>query len=519
MRTPIRRRLVAWFLGALTRHRGVIVLGVCLPLGYVFDRLLRAHTWALTTLAGSPARHAARVNDIQQEVRAARTADVGRPLCTARRDFETMSLRSATYKQRCRRVRLPLRSILGIDAARGVVHVEPLVTMGQLTRYLLPRGFALAVHVEMEDLTVGGLLMGVGMETSSHRFGLIQETVEAYEVVLGDGTLVRATATEHPDLFRTLPWSHGTLGFLVGAELRIVPVTRYVHLTYQPCFSRAELAQTMRTLSSTGDAPDFLEAIVYSAERAVVMTGQLRDPVTPGERTRINRINRWHKPWFYKHAESFLERGPGAEYVPLDEYYHRHSRSIFWVLEEMVPFCHHPLYRWLFGWLGAPKISFLKLTTTRAIRLEAVYQRVVQDFILPMSGLEDALARADDLFEVYPLLIFPIRIVDHGAEQGFLRKPPEPLPGRDHQMFFDLGAYGIPGPVKRGQPWDAVRAVRGMEQHTRDVGGYQCLYADTFLTRDEFEQMFDHTPYRHVRARYGAEAAFPEVWDKVRGQW
>jgi Delta24-sterol reductase len=76
----------------------------------------------------------------------------------------------------------------------------------------------------MEDLTIGGLTMGLGMETNSHLLGLIQETVVAFEVVLSDGRLVRATATENADLFHALPWSHGTLGFLVAVELKLIKI-------------------------------------------------------------------------------------------------------------------------------------------------------------------------------------------------------------------------------------------------------------------------------------------------------
>jgi Delta24-sterol reductase len=54
-----------------------------------------------------------------------------------------------------------------------------------------------------------------------------------------------------------------------------------------------------------------------------------------------------------------------------------------------------------------------------------------------------------------------------------------------------------------------------MEAYTRDVGGYQCLYADTFMSRDEFRAMFDHTLYDAARTKYGAVGAFPEVFDKV----
>ena len=35
--------------------------------------------------------------------------------------------------------------------------------------------------------------------------------------------------------------------------------------------------------------------------------------------------------------------------------------------------------------------------------------------------------------------------------------------------------------------------MRLMEQFTRDVGGYCFLYADTFMDRKEFEEMFDLT--------------------------
>jgi hypothetical protein len=35
--------------------------------------------------------------------------------------------------------------------------------------------------------------------------------------------------------------------------------------------------------------------------------------------------------------------------------------------------------------------------------------------------------------------------------------------------------------------------MRAMEKFTRDVGGYAFLYADTFMDRQEFEEMFDLT--------------------------
>jgi hypothetical protein len=46
--------------------------------------------------------------------------------------------------------------------------------MGQLTQTLQPLGWTLPILPELDDLTVGGLVMGTGIETSSHIYGLFQ---------------------------------------------------------------------------------------------------------------------------------------------------------------------------------------------------------------------------------------------------------------------------------------------------------------------------------------------------------
>jgi hypothetical protein len=72
-------------------------------------------------------------------------------------------------------------------------------------------------------------------------------------------------------------------------------------------------------------------------------------------------------------------------------------------------------------------------------------------------------ARAIDLFHewfnIYPLLVFPIAIFDRRPHQGYLRAPKNlferkgpGVAGRGYtegkcEMFFDLGAYGVPQKV------------------------------------------------------------------------
>lgn len=498
----------------LTRYRGWIIFLFALPVSFAMLRLRDAENWFYRRFRASGRRHDREVERIQDQVRAA--AARGQRMCTARKPWQTMSIRCATFKQGLAQIPIPLRNILALDAERGIVRVEPLATMGELTHFLTPRGFALAVQPEMDDLTVGGLCLGVGIETSSHRRGFLFETVSAYEVVLGDGRLLRATRTEHADLFHALPWSHGTLGFLVAVELEVVRIASHVQLRYAPCRTTEEFCAKLAAWSQAEDAPAYLEGLVYPGGGGVVMAGELAEPGTRRQRSRINPVNRWHKPWFHKHVERILAEGREVdESIPLRHYFHRHTPSVFFQLEDLIPFSGRAWYRWLFGWLGAPRISLMKFSLTQALRRESMEKRLAQDLLIPLEHLAEGIRYVEAQLGIFPLWVCPVRVYDHGTREGFLRNPARKLPGKDWQMFVDLGIYGIPRRVREGKSWNAVAAGRELEAWTRSRGGYHMLYADIFMSRDEFELMFEHRNYRAVRQRYGAERAFPEVYEKV----
>lgn len=78
------------------------------------------------------------------------------------------------------------------------------------------------------------------------------------------------------------------------------------------------------------------------------------------------------------------------------------------------------------------------------------------------------------------------------------------------------GIYGVPGHVKRKAHYKPTEAMRIMEEFTRRVGGVAFLYADIFMTRTEFEDMFDLELYTDMRKKFGAETAFPHLYDKVK---
>ncbi|MBL9107078.1 MAG: FAD-binding oxidoreductase [Myxococcales bacterium] len=515
MNERVRQSLFDFF----TRYRAVILVVIGLPVGYLFDAVLRIRNWWYERFASAPEEHDRRVDEIQRQVRrwAAQPADERKPMCTDRRTWQNLSTRFEP-KHSWHRIRMSaLRDILAVDLAARTVRVEPFVTVGSATRYLLPRGYMLAVTLEIEDATLGGLALAVGMTTHSHKVGLLSETVVAYEVVTADGELLRVTRDSHPDLFHALPWSHGTLGLLVALELRIIPIKPYIRLRYVPVHTQRAYCEQLHALAVDPSGPDFLEATVYAKDHAVLMLGDFAD--APADRSKINPIGRWYKPWFFKHVERFLwQEGEGEEWIPLRHYLMRHNRSIFWVVRDMISFGNNPVFRALLGWMMPLRISFIKWSTTPAVREMTFTKQVFQDIVLPMSAMSRAIDLSHRTFEMYPVLLYPSRIYDHGEHSGQLRRPRDidRVEGTDYGMFFDLGVYGVPQPIREGRSFKTLHAMRRMEEFTREVGGYPFLYADTFMTKDEFEQMFDLTLYRQVRARYGAEGAFPELYDKIK---
>ena len=79
--------------------------------------------------------------------------------------------------------------IIAINDEKGTVTVQPLVNMGQLSRAINAKGWTLAVVPELDALTVGGLINGFGVESSSHKYGLFQYIVESFDLVTPDGQL------------------------------------------------------------------------------------------------------------------------------------------------------------------------------------------------------------------------------------------------------------------------------------------------------------------------------------------
>jgi Delta24-sterol reductase len=429
-----------------------MLMFIVVPISYILWLGRTLNLWVRRILYGSRVAtyvgHDERCQEIIDQIK--KWNQAGRPklLRTARPNWASMSTKLSSNKEDCQLIpMMHLNHILEIDPENMTITCEPGVNMGQLTSVLCPQNLALKLQVEMESITIGGLSLGFGIETNSYLAGLFQETVLEYKLVTSSGDVITATPEDNPELFYAIPWSHGSLGFLLSVKVKLRKITQYVKVTYIPTYTAKDMAQKVTKYSTQENSPyDFIEGTQYTKEKGVLQLTQfVEPPSTPEDKARVNGINFFWKPFYYKWVETFLEKGQDWEIVPIKHFYHRFSRSIFWELEGMIPFANHPIYRCLWGWLGAPEVSLLKLVQGPVVRKASVYAHVVQESIMPIRHLEEGFDKFDQWFGVYPLLVFPIRVYDRGDTSGFLtplKSKNLMLPNKDYGIFVDIGAYG-----------------------------------------------------------------------------
>jgi FAD/FMN-containing dehydrogenase len=70
---------------------------------------------------------------------------------------------------------------------------------------------------------VGGLTLGGGLSFFSPRFGFVCSNIIEFEVVLADGSVVNASATSHPDLWRALKGGSNNFGVVSRFTARAFP--------------------------------------------------------------------------------------------------------------------------------------------------------------------------------------------------------------------------------------------------------------------------------------------------------
>jgi FAD/FMN-containing dehydrogenase len=113
-----------------------------------------------------------------------------------------------------------------IELRGTVLHVQSGAVWRDVIRALDKAGRSVEVMQSDSPFSVGGSL-SVNCHGWQHDHGPISSTVLALTVLLPDGTVVRCSREERPELFAHVLGGYGLFGVILDADLRTVPNERY----------------------------------------------------------------------------------------------------------------------------------------------------------------------------------------------------------------------------------------------------------------------------------------------------
>jgi FAD/FMN-containing dehydrogenase len=374
-----------------------------------------------------------------------------------------------------------------------------MISYEELVRACLAQGVMPAVVPQLKTITLGGAVAGVGIESSSHRHGLVHDTMLELEVLLGDGRIVTATAdNEHADLFFGFPNSYGTLGYALRVKAKTIPVKPFVRLEHIGFASASEYFGSLEKHLGTGDA-DFIDGTIFDEKRLFLTLGRFADSAPYTSDYTFEKI-------YYRSIAEKRE-----DYLSIHDYLWRWDTDWFWCSKNV--FAQNAFLRkFVYGKerLGSRTYTKIMRWNSRAgvtKKIERVLglhsESVIQDVDIPLG-------RAAEFFEFYareialwPQWICPIGLTSH--QRNFTLYP------RENGWYANFGFWDVKR-TREAHPRGHFN--RMIEQKVAALGGIKSLYSDSYFPEADFRAAYGGAAYDALKRKYDPGGAFPGLYAK-----
>ena len=131
-----------------------------------------------------------------------------------------------------------------------------------------------------------------------------------------------------------------------------------------------------------------------------------------------------------------------VEYVPTYDFIHRHNKSYFWLMDAILHFANHPLFRFFLGWACPPRFSLIKYMRQTLLPVDPNLNKncVIQDYVLDLKHLKESLQYCDQQIKIYPVWLCPVRVKIPPELKELKKFYSKEL--TDEPCHVDIGIYG-----------------------------------------------------------------------------
>jgi FAD/FMN-containing dehydrogenase len=365
--------------------------------------------------------------------------------------------------------------------------VEGMITYEALVEATLKYGLLPAVVPQLTTITVGGAVSGLGIESSSFKFGLVHETVEEMTILLADGSLLTCSCRENPDLFFGFPNSYGTLGYALRLTVRLIPARPYVHLTHTR-FADPE-TYFARVAKCAQSSVDYLDGTIFSRNEMYLTEGEFVDQA--------------HSVSDYTGMEIYyrsIQRKP-EDWLTAKDYIWRWDTDWFWCSKHF--FVQRPAVRRLFQWtLNSRTYQRIMRMSHRFLPDRGGTESVIQDVDIPIGQAPRFFDFLLSEIGITPVWMCPFRT------QRSIR-PWDLSPLEPEQLYVNFGFWDvIPSTREKGH------FNRKIERKTMELGGAKGLYSSAWYDEAEFWSIYDQSRYAQLKQTYDPQGIFPDLYSK-----
>ncbi len=115
----------------------------------------------------------------------------------------------------------PLNRFIAFDEEAGLLRCEAGVTLADILKLIVPRGWFLPTTPGTKFVTIGGAIANDVHGKNHHRAGTFGRHVTRFELLRSDGERLICSPDENADLFRATIGGLGLTGLILWAEIRV----------------------------------------------------------------------------------------------------------------------------------------------------------------------------------------------------------------------------------------------------------------------------------------------------------